>query len=264
MIFYFSGTGNSLQAAKNIAEYNDESLISIAAEMHKGTKVLEYELKENETIGFVFPVFAWAPPEMVINFIKRIKFNNYNNNYVFSVATCGSNVGGTMKCLDSALKKKSLSLSSAFSIAMPSNYITGGDVESEEAIERKLSAAEESLKKINEVIKNRKTGVMEVCVGSKSVLLTNVIGFLFNKAGRSTSKFYVTDNCTGCGLCESICSCNTIKVNGKPKWGSECSQCLGCINLCPAKAIQFGKYTSGKGRYKNPNIKLEEMKINIK
>jgi hypothetical protein len=29
MIFYFSGTGNSLQVAKSIAEHNNEKLISI-------------------------------------------------------------------------------------------------------------------------------------------------------------------------------------------------------------------------------------------
>ena len=38
MIFYFSGTGNSLQIAKNIAEHNDEKLISIAFEMNNRGK----------------------------------------------------------------------------------------------------------------------------------------------------------------------------------------------------------------------------------
>ena len=56
---------------------------------------------------------------------------------------------------------------------------------------------------------------------------------------------------------------NTIKVNGKPSWGEHCTQCLACINLCPVKAIQCGKGTQSKGRYKNPNINVNEMKINI-
>ncbi|GEM_PF-5859417 len=36
MIFYFSGTGNSLHAAKRVSEYSKEGLVSIAAAMNSG------------------------------------------------------------------------------------------------------------------------------------------------------------------------------------------------------------------------------------
>lgn len=44
MIFYFSGTGNSLDAAKSIGEYNNERLISIAKEMNKLDGEFSYTL----------------------------------------------------------------------------------------------------------------------------------------------------------------------------------------------------------------------------
>ena len=69
MIFYFSGTGNSLYAAKSIAEYNGEKLISIASIMKSKDGCYEYNLTKDEVIGFVFPIYAWAPPKMVISFI---------------------------------------------------------------------------------------------------------------------------------------------------------------------------------------------------
>jgi flavodoxin len=76
-IFYFTGTGNSLQAAKNIAEHNGEKLISIASEMNSKEGTFEYALKDNEVIGFVYPVYSWGPPEMVLDFINKLKLNNY-------------------------------------------------------------------------------------------------------------------------------------------------------------------------------------------
>jgi len=262
MIFYFSGTGNSLQIAKNIAEHNDEKLISIAFEMNNRGEELEYTLKENEVIGFVYPVYAWAPPKMVTDFIEKLKLNNYKDNYIFSVATCGGNIGDTMKVLSSSLKKRNFNLCSGFSVIMPSNYVTGGDVDLKEIVEKKLSSAEEVLKNINHVIKERKKNIFQVVKGPIPRILTSAINSLFNKVGRNTKKFYANDSCTGCGICESVCNCKNIKVEGKPKWGKECAQCLGCINLCPFKAIQYGKSTESKGRYKNPNVTINEMRIN--
>jgi NAD-dependent dihydropyrimidine dehydrogenase PreA subunit/flavodoxin len=264
MIFYFSGTGNSLQVAKNIGEKSGEELVSIARVMNSKDGCFEYELRDNETIGFVYPIYAWAPPKMVLNFIEKLRFKNYKNNYVFSVATCGGNIGNTMKLVNEYLKKKNMNLNSGFSISMPNNYITMGNVDTRDKEGNKLLAAETTLKNINNVIMEKKSGVFEVNKGFWPFLLTSVINPMFNKNAISTKKFYAKDNCTSCGICESVCNSNTIKVNGKPQWGEACTQCFACIHYCPVKAIQFGKATESKGRYKNPNITLEEMKINTK
>lgn len=261
MIFYFSGTGNSLQVAKNIGKQNNEQVISIAAMMNSQDEKFEYSLHDNEMIGFVYPVYAWAPPRMVLDFIQKLKLNNYRDNYTFSVATCGANIGNTMKVFNKKLKEKNLHLDSGFSIAMPSNYIVMGDVDSKPREKKKLLAAEETLKNINSIIEQREKNVFKIEKGSMPGFLTDIINSLFNKSGISTKKFYADNNCTGCGICESVCNCQTIKVHGKPRWGEECSQCLACINLCPVKAIQYGKGTESKGRYKNPNVTVAELKV---
>lgn len=262
MIFYFSGTGNSLQAAKNIGEHNDEKLISIASEMNNRNDDFKYTLKDNEVIGFVYPVYAWGPPKIVIDFIAKLKLDNFKDNYIFSVATCGENIGNTMKVLSASLKKKNLHLNSGFSISMPNNYIIMGDVDSREKEEKKLLAAEETLKNINNIIKERKKDVFQITKGPIPSILTCVVNPLFNKGAANTKKFYANDKCTGCGICENVCNCKTIKVEGKPKWGKVCTQCLACIHLCPVRAIQYGKGTESKGRYKNPNVTIDEMRVN--
>lgn len=254
MIFYFTGTGNSLQAAKNIAWHNNQELISIAKEMNSLDGKFQYTLKEGEIIGFIFPVYAWAPPKMVIDFIKKLKFNNYNNNYIFSVATCGENIGNTMKFLNNILKKNNMKLTSGFSLKMPNNYIIMGDIDSKKVQTEKLSAAEEALRNINKIIKEKNEGVFIVKKGLFPGILTSVINPLFNKNAISTKKFRVSDKCNSCGLCQKVCNSNTIRVNKNPQWGDKCTQCLACIHICPVKAIQYGKTTEQKGRYINPNI----------
>lgn len=51
MIFYFSGTGNSAWVARQLAEGQNEELLSIAMEIDRNKA---YKLKEGEKVGFVF------------------------------------------------------------------------------------------------------------------------------------------------------------------------------------------------------------------
>jgi ferredoxin len=262
MIFYFSGTGNSLYAARTIAEHNGQELISIASAINSGKEVFEYTLKENEVIGFVYPIYAWAPPKMVLDFIEKLKFNNYKNNYTFTVATCGDNVGNAIKLLDKCLKKIGLQLSSGFSIRMPNNYVLMGNVDKKEVEEQKLKEAMKKLSDINSVVEQKLSSVYQVVKGPIPGVLTSLVNPSFNKFALKTKGFYVTEQCTGCGICESVCNCNSIKIKDKkPTWSEKCSQCLACIHYCPTKAIQYGKGTERKGRYTNPYVKISEMKI---
>lgn len=257
MIFYFSGTGNSLYAAKSIAQAQGEQIISIAAEMKKAPAEHTYTLGKEERIGFVYPIYAWGPPKIVIDFINTVQFN-CDKPYVFSIGTCGGSEGNATKLLQKALSSKGLSLDSAFSLVMPSNYIIGEDVSSKNKAAEILRNAEERLKYINEIIKKRQTGVFELISGGNPLLHTSVINPLFNRFARTTKKFTVTDECTRCGLCQKICPVKSITLEDKPVWSKACIQCLGCINRCPAHAIQYGEATKNRGRYTHPDLKVSD------
>lgn len=250
MIFYFSGTGNSLHAATEVAKSQGELPVSIARELDQGT--LEYQLKKNDLIGFVYPIYAWGPPKIVLDFIRKVKIH-CEKPYVFSLCTCGANEGNATHVMQKVLHSKGLSLDSAFSLVMPDNYVVGGDVCSGEKAAEILKNAEERMKAIITVIKERQTGVFELIPGSSPFIHTAVINSLFNRFARSTNKFFATDACTRCGLCEKICPVHSITVKEKPIWSKECTQCLACINRCPAKAIQYGAHTADRGRYIFPN-----------
>ena len=255
MIFYFSGTGNSLHCARMIAKVQNEKLLFIPKELESGN--LEYELGENELLGFVFPVYAWAPPKIVIEFIRKMKFKS-EIPYIFMLSTCGDEEGNTTEVFQNALMKKGLKLDSAFTIRMPNNYIIGADVDSKEAEQSKLEVADKKLAEINEVLKSRKSGVFKLIQGNMAEIKTAFINPLFCKFAVNTKKFFVTDACGGCGICEKVCPLHTIKVTQKPVWGKECTQCFACLHRCPTHAIQFGSGTLNKGRYVYPKEREED------
>ena len=260
MIFYFTGTGNSLYLASCLAKAQGEKLISIAKEFDKKDNPFSYELHENEMIGFVYPVYAWAPPQMVLDFIKLIKIKG-TTPYVFSVASCGEEEGNTTKILEKALCPSNLELDSAFTVCMPNNYIIGFDVDSEEVEKKRLEEAEQKLDKINMILAARKKDKTMLIPGKHPVLKSSVINYGFNHFARNTKKFYADDKCTLCRLCEKVCPVHSIELKEKPVWGQNCTMCLACINRCPAKAIQYGASTYSKGRYYHP--KIDELENDI-
>lgn len=252
MIYYFSGTGNSYAVAKTLAAGLGEDLMDIAVATQEGSYA--YTLKEGERLGFVFPVYAWAPPKVVTDFVKNLELYYSGDPYLFAVCTCGSSAGKTMDLFEKALEKNGLALDSGFSVVMPDNCITLFETDSDKEVEEKFRTAEKTLEHIIRAIKLGWSDFFRVKRGKFSGVLTKVVNPLFAMGGMKTKPFYVTDACIGCGLCESVCTSGCIELTAKrPIWTADtCNMCLACINRCPAKAIQYGRKTVKRSRYVHP------------
>lgn len=238
MIYYFSGTGNS----KWVAEEIGNKLRLEVKDIMSFKDELCVEIKDDEPIGFVFPIYAWAPPKVMIDFIKRIKATK--NNFKFIVCTCGEEAGKGLKKV-----AKEYGIHSCYSLIMPNNYMLGMDIDTEEITKEKIKKAKKQIENISREICIKKS-TYEVSEGRLGSIKSNIVAPLFQKYATSTKPFYVEETCIGCGICEQVCPLNTIKlVEGKPVWDKECLQCLSCINRCPKEAIQYGKKTKNRGRY---------------
>ena len=94
ILFSFSGTGNSLNAAIKIQENIENcEILSIP-------KVLE-EKKFNygaAKIGFIFPVHFQDAPHIVRELLKHIKITG--NPYIFAIATSGGENGKTFRTIN--------------------------------------------------------------------------------------------------------------------------------------------------------------------
>jgi len=130
MIFYFSGTGNSLYVAKKIQELESGELINITNALKE--KNFNYQIKKGEKIGIVFPVYYWGLPTVVSEFINKLKLKTDESPFIYTVITCGGKARNADKYLKKLLKSKNLELNSSYSVKMPSNYIILHDTPNKE------------------------------------------------------------------------------------------------------------------------------------
>lgn len=249
MIFYYSGCGDSAWAAKTLHKELGHQLVFIP----HADKNAEYLLEEDEELGFVFPVYSWAPPEIVTKFIEGLRLNHAPK-YCFMVCTMGDEVGLTAELLRKTLSRKGWRLDAAYSIQMPETYINlpGFKLDTPEGVKAKHEAAQLRIQHIAEALKGRATGVTDVTVGGMAWFKSVVVKWLFYKFLITDKPFRSTDACVGCGICAKNCPVGNISIKeGRPHWGRDkrCLTCMSCYHRCPQHAIHFGRQTEGKGQY---------------
>ncbi len=250
IIFYFTGTGNSLQVANDIAKKIGECDVVNLAKYDTNIPI------EAERIGVVFPVYFWGLPNVVKAFLERVKIKN--NPYIFSIVTCGGLAGSSLKQVKQILQKQSKQLCAGYYIKMPDNYIINYNVPNPLKLEKIFNEAQFKVNKISEVILNKQEHQLE----NSKIILDSILGKLINNlviTGYATKdkEFHLTNDCIGCGKCEKVCSVSNIKiVNGKPHWMHHCEFCLGCIHSCPVNAINYKNSTQKRARFVNPNVTL--------
>lgn len=232
-VFCFSGTGNSLYAARRIA-------FEIGADIFN---MLSFGEFDDDMIGFVFPAYFWGLPKSVGEFLDNARFIN-KNAYVFCVVTYGSIVSGVSGIVDKKLKKQGLRLSYSTKVKMVENYLPGFKVNDTDELwkhsDMRLDIIANNIKKR---VRSRITPYTAVNVLAQKSYPPN--------RGNCAANFTVS-GCKSCGICEKICpNGNIILENGVPKFDEKCDLCLGCLHACPVDAIDYGKSTHGKKRYKN-------------
>ena len=252
MLFYFSGCGNTRWAARQMADVQQERLVFIPEAM-AGNCV--YTLQNDEKVGFLFPIYSWAPPKIVIDFILRLKLENYRGQYLFMVCTCGDDAGLTRQMFTSAIERRGWRVDSAFSIRMPNTYIClpGFHVDRPAHRAEKLQNAPGRMSEINEQVLKRVSGQYDVNEGKWPWVKTRLIQPVFQRFLIDDQPFSANEKCSGCALCERSCPVGNIRLaNDRPVWLHRCTMCLACFHHCPEHAIAYGRQTTGKERYVHP------------
>lgn len=284
MIFYFSGTGNTKWAASKLAAATREDLISIAPYMRADDSshnlAEPFILKENERLGFVFPVHGWRVPKLVREFISKMKIQREpsdasaenkakaddclkNRPFAYCVCTAGDSIGLTIENLNKVISlNPSLQalgiteISSSYSLIMPESYIglPFMDVDPKEREIRKKENAAQELAVVCEEIFDRKEGINRLVKGPIPWFFTKVVGGFFENVLITDKRFHVEkDRCVKCGICANVCPVGDIKGgHGEyPVWlhHKDCLTCFTCYHHCPHHAIEFGNQTQKKGQY---------------
>lgn len=247
MILYFSGVGNSHRVAECAGKMLSDSVLPLMETVRK-KEILA--IHEKESLGFVFPVYAWGPPVVVLDALEQLATSSVPD-YVYFICTCGDDTGKTADIFNKAVERKGWTCAAGFSVMMPNTYVClpGFDVDSGRLANLKLNSMGGRLEFIISCIRSR-TRRIDCHEGAFPRLKSYLVRPLFNRYMTSPTYFSATDACISCGKCERVCPMDNVRlVDGHPEWGADCAMCLSCYHHCPERAIRYGSMTKGKGQF---------------
>ncbi len=257
VIYYFTGTGNSLAAARKIAaSLGETELIPIASLANTPGTIAPAA----DRVGIVCPVYDCGVPVMVARFAERLDLSRVG--YTFAIVTMGGLGVSALRQLDGILReRRSRGLDAAFAVTMPGNFPPLMRSVPAEKCGKTLGRADRRLGEIAEAIGSGRA------VSPGFALLSRLVnalsyGSLAKGAHDAGERFSVSDACTGCGTCAKVCPAGNITLAGdRPVWSRKCELCCACLHFCPTEAIQlrvmFG--TEGRGRYRHPDLTVADM-----
>ena len=260
-IYYFSGTGNSLAVARDMAESLGAGLIPVTSTLNQGRIH-----SEADGIGLVFPIYDFKPPQVVEAFIRKLE--NIDTKYLFAACTYGIAPSGSLKHLDGVIKACGGHLSAGFAVGMPHSGVGGGaltQAERESLLENWMGRCET----VCEHISARKEGAIESSNLLLGFLTPRILRMMpsalklvlrMSLKGADSLAFTASEDCNGCSVCERICPMGNIEMAGdRPVWLDNCAGCFACLHWCPKEAISLGGLDMNIKPRHHPDVKVTDM-----
>ena len=247
MLFYFTGTGNSLYVAKQI----EKDPISIPQVMRRGH--LNFAA---EAIGIVAPVYGHEVPPMVKKFLRE---GDFHTDYFYMILTYGNRHGGAAELAKQLCEECGILADYINVILMVDNWLPSFDMEEQKQLNKNVK---EQLEVILTDIKNRKRMVSPVTEEDRAAHREFLDRMSQMPPDAWQHLLWVTKDCVGCGVCEKICPSASIRlIGGKAEHiPGNCQTCLACIHACPYKAIKLTiPEKNPNARYRNDHISLQEI-----
>jgi ferredoxin len=246
-IFYFSGAGNSKAVAKEIA---NNLHANICKNMGETT---QEDLEGLEQIGLVFPVYYFAPPTLLLSFLRNVLGKEVKDiQYLFVIMTHGGMSFYAPSITERLLEESGYVASYTETIKMIDTYIPITKIPSKE---KQNVVSKQAYKQVQKIIEDIKT--QEIKVKARWPL-SNMAFNLFKRISEwrynYDKKFVVDSRCTSCGVCVEKCPVNNIILSGKSiEYLHHCEQCFACYHHCPTHAITLKKKPlMGYSYYKGP------------
>lgn len=249
MILWFSGSGNSLYVARQLAQRTNDSLLHF-------NDATSADLSCEKVIGLVYPTYSYDTPLRIKELLMNIRFPK--DAYVWIVTTCGSTPGNSIWTARKMLQMQGVEVAYSRILSMPdSSAITfGNDAHAQQSKLETLPA------QLDEMARNICARTHRLEHSGRTITGTVVNSKLFFPIATAAVKQQVnTDKCIGCGICTKVCPNSNISlVDKKAHIGSHCTQCLACVHFCPHQAMEIRhKTTKKENQYHHPEVKLKDM-----
>ena len=196
---------------------------------------------------FVVPTYAWRIPRIVEEWIRLTTFKDVEE--VYFVMDCGENIGNAGYYNRKLCEEKGFNYKGTIEIIMPENYLAMFDTPEDDEAQNIIKQAEPVITQTACYI-HQHLPLPNMSLHLKDKFQSSIVNTVFYPLFVKADAFYSTDECMGCGLCDTLCPLHNIQMKDHhPVWGKECTHCMTCIARCPKKAIEYGKKSKGKNRY---------------
>lgn len=259
VVLFFTGTGNSLYIARQLAG-KDGEILSIP----QLVKNKQYEIEADE-IGLVYPIYGHMPPHMVREFIKKVRLNS---RYKFAVLTYGNRKCNAVEIWDDISRKAGNAFDYIASIVMVDNWLPNFDMNEQMKVDKHIP---QNLACISKDVNDNRRWLEPVTEEERQqhqeFLKRSGIdaknGFIL----KSENCFTATDACIACGICTYVCPRGNYDLkSGGVEMQGDCEFCFACIQNCPQRAIQFARQEEGafpSGTEKNPNARYRNEHVSL-
>ena len=250
MILYFSATGNSRYCARLLADRLGDTCTDLFHFLRDG---IAGEFTSETPWVFVVPTYSWRLPRVFVDFLRGSRFSGSRD--VYFVMTCGSDIGNAAPWNRALCGELGLRCRGTLPVVMPENYIAMFRAPEQEEALGIIAAARPVLEQAAAVIRDGQD-FPDPRAGLTDRLKSGIVNTLFYRFQVKAKPFTVSDACISCGKCQRDCPLGNIRMeDGRPVWGSRCTHCMACICLCPTQAIEYGRASVGKVRYRCPEYK---------
>lgn len=247
MVFYFTGTGNSLYAARQL----EAEPVSIPQVMRGREREFTAE-----SIGVVTPVYGHEVPPMVKDFLRE---STFETGYFYIILTYGCRHGGAAELAKELCVECGVRVDYINTLHMADNWLPAFDMDAERAMDKHIP---EQLAAITADVKARRHAISPVTDNDRAAhqeYLRNVSGV---PEAMWQNLVVVTERCVGCGLCTRVCPADCMVLeNGRAKHiPGNCQDCLACAHACPHKAIALAMPEKNpNARYRNEHVTLQDL-----
>ena len=248
VIFCYSGTGNCLDMAKNIAkDLGDTDIIM----MRKYPAVTD--VRGAKRVGFIFPCYGGGLPGHVERYLHDIKVDS--DAYTFGITQCAAYKGEGLARLNEIIP---LDYWAAVTHQCACIWLFPHDLMVPKmGAEKAQQRSEDFAAKFAAEIKAKTKSTKKLSKATVNAIEHSQWAAIARKKGQSLK---ANDNCVLCGQCAKICPVGNIRYAGKAVvFGDKCISCCGCLQYCPQNAISMGKITEKREHYHNPNISADEL-----